>query len=41
MIDRIIDYANGCAVWMSDLYPYETFIGYEKNGNVYLNANYK
>ena len=36
MIDKIIDYVDGHALWLSDFYPYETFIGYEEDGVVIL-----
>jgi hypothetical protein len=35
MLDRIIAYDNGYPIFLSDIYPYEDFIGIEKsNGEV-------
>ena len=39
MIDRIIGYDEDlkCPIYTSDLYPYDDYIGYEKeNGEVFL-----
>lgn len=37
MIDRIIEWdENGYSIHMSDLYPYENYIGFEdEDGNIY------
>lgn len=40
MIDRIIGYDENDLIYMSDLYPYENYIGYEnENHEVVLYEN--
>lgn len=37
MLDCIIGYDHGHEIWKSDLYPYETFIGYiDRKGSVHM-----
>jgi hypothetical protein len=37
MIDYIVGYDNGEPIYLSDLRPYDTFIGYkDKNGIVHM-----
>ena len=37
MIDRIVGYDDNFAIYMSDLYPYDNYIGYEdENGDVHI-----
>ena len=40
-IDRIIGYCDGYAIYTSDIYPYENYIGYETEDGKIVYTNQK